>query len=283
MGEVVRFATIRWGDETRAAVDFGTHFRLTHFGDLAEALRAFDGDVTQIAHALGDQRVDRDGANFAPAVTSPSKIICVGLNYGDHIREMGRSDPDAHIIPTLFAKYPDTLCGPFDDLKIPAVTNSLDWEVELGVVIGRGGFTIPLEDAERHIAGYVVSNDVSLRDLQSRTSQFLQGKMADSTTPVGPELVTPDEVNYGKGLRLRCLVDGKTMQESTTDLMLTPVAELITYVSSIIRLRPGDLLLTGTPSGVGAGRKPQVFLRPGQLLESEIEGLGVLRNRIVAS
>jgi acylpyruvate hydrolase len=275
---VVRLATLKTRDGTRVGVDFETHYRLTPYGDVAELLREIDGEQQALADVMVDERIDKQSAELVATVTTPTKIICLGLNYADHVSEMGHQGAT---YPTLFAKFPDTLCGPYDDIIHPPMSRAMDWEAELGVVIGRSARNVSESAAEEHIAGFVVTNDISMRDFQNRTTQFLQGKMFERTTPVGPQLVTPDEVDGARDLVIRCRVDGEIMQESRTSQLIFSLATAISYVSTITTLRPGDLILTGTPSGVGAGRSPQIYLHPGAVVETEIEGIGSLRNRIV--
>ena len=218
-------------------------------------------------------------ADFAPVVTQPGKIICVGLNYRAHIAETGRELPE---YPTLFAKFADTLLGPRDELVLPSVSERVDWEVELGVVIGRPVYRATPAEALAAIAGYTVVSDVSMRDWQRRTLQWLQGKMFEHSTPAGPYLVTPDEVGHAADLEVRCEVDGVIRQQSrTSDLLFSP-AEIVAYASQAITLKPGDLIATGTPGGVGDARKPPVYLQPGQVLRTWIEGLGECVNLCVA-
>ncbi|MFF4659062.1 fumarylacetoacetate hydrolase family protein [Streptomyces sp. NPDC001381] len=172
--------------------------------------------------------------------------------------------------------------GAHDDIHMPPVSDDLDWEAELGVVVGRPGRHIPRRRALDHVAGYTVANDVTVRDWQHRTREFLSGKTFEATTPVGPTLVTSDELPSGaSGLTISGSVDGHTMQKSNTADLLFGVADVIAYVSTVITLGPGDLILTGTPGGVGAGRDPKVFLRPGQELLTSVEGIGELRNAVV--
>jgi acylpyruvate hydrolase len=198
------------------------------------------------------------GAEWAPGtlVPNPSKILCCGLNYENHILEMGRDLPTA---PTLFAKFADTLCGPTDDIVWYEPDEPVDWEAELAVVVGREIFRVTSSEAAAAIAGYTVANDVSLRGRQNRTTQWLQGKAADRTTPLGPVLVTGDEVDPARGLAIDCHVNGETVQSSTTSELVFDAAYLVWYVAQFTTLRPGDLILTGTPGGVGAGRTPQRF------------------------
>jgi acylpyruvate hydrolase len=218
-------------------------------------------------------------ADFAPVVPRPGKVICVGLNYRAHIAETGREMP---AYPTLFAKFADTLMGARDDLVLPSVSDKVDWEVELGVVIGRPVYRATAAEAAAAIAGYTVVNDVSMRDWQSRTLQWLQGKMFERTTPAGPYLVTPDEVGNAADLEVRCEVDGAVMQQSRTSDLLFGPADIVAYASQVITLRPGDLIATGTPGGVGNARKPPVYLQPGNVLHTFIEGLGECVNHCVA-
>ena len=221
--------------------------------------------------------LDEPGLVWHPPVR-PSKTICIGLNYRTHIEETGRETP---AWPTLFGKWPDTLTGPYDPICLPTVSTKVDWEIELGAVVGTTLKAVDPVTARAAIAGYTIVNDISMRDWQSRTSQWLQGKNFERTTPVGPYLVTPDEIDHADDLAMRCLVDGEVVQESrTSDLLFGPAA-LIAYVSQFTTLRPGDLIATGTPGGVGAGRDPQRFLLSGQTMESSIEGIGVLTNRIL--
>jgi acylpyruvate hydrolase len=237
----------------------------------------------------GDRGASASGARIPAAeadlgpVVRPAKVVCVGLNYRSHIEEMGRGFPDH---PTLFAKFPDTLAGPYDDIAVPQASGEVDWEVELGVVIGRVARNVDEAEAGACIAGYTVVNDVSMRDWQWRTTQWDQGKNFEASTPVGPFLVTPDELGdpENKGtvdLEIACRVDGEVMQSARTcDLLFSP-AYLVSYISRFTTLRPGDLIATGTPGGVGAGRDPKVFLRPGQILETAIENIGACRNLMV--
>ncbi|MFF5138172.1 fumarylacetoacetate hydrolase family protein [Streptomyces sp. NPDC013157] len=274
----MRLSTVRVADDQTAAARLeGEELVLLPFSDVGALLAAGD-DWPERAVAAGGKRVPLAEASLAPLVPHPNKIICLGLNYATHIKEMGRPTP-AH--PTLFAKYDGSLIGAHDDIHMPPVSNDLDWEAELAVVIGRAGRHIPREKALQYVAGYTVANDVTVRDWQHRTREFLSGKTFEATTPVGPALVTADEVPPGaSGLTISCSVDGHTMQKSNTADLLFDVADTIAYVSTIITLLPGDLILTGTPGGVGAGRDPKVFLHPGQELVTTVEGLGELRNTV---
>ncbi|MDA0637885.1 fumarylacetoacetate hydrolase family protein, partial [Nonomuraea sp. MCN248] len=219
------------------------------------------------------------GADFAPVVPRPSKVVCVGLNYRNHIQEMGRDLP-RH--PTLFAKFADSLIGAADDIVLPPETTALDWEVELAVVIGAPVRRARGAAAEAAIAGFTVLNDITCRDWQFRTREWLQGKTWDSSTPVGPYLVTPDELPGGVRPRLevKLTVDGEVMQQDDTgDLLFDPVA-LVEYVSTVVRLNPGDLIATGTPGGVGHARDPKRYLTGGERVVTEIQGVGRLENTV---
>lgn len=224
------------------------------------------------------ERVAVGDVDWAPLVAQPSKIFCVGLNYREHVVEMGRELPSA---PTYFAKFPDALIGAHDDIVLPPphVSTSIDFEVELCVVIGTAGRYIDAADALDHVAGYTIMSDVSVRDWQRRTTQFLAGKTFEALTPVGPVLTTTDELGDGRGLAVTSTIDGVVKQNSTTDELIFGVPELIADLSKVCTLKPGDLIATGTPSGVGAARTPPEWLAPGSTLVTAIEGIGELRNR----
>lgn len=215
---------------------------------------------------------------LGPLVRQP-KIICVGLNYRTHVEEMGRGIPDH---PTLFAKYPDALCLANDDLVLPPESSRVDWEAELVVVIGRNARRVAQAEALSCVAGYTVANDVSMRDWQNRTIQFLQGKTWEHTTPLGAVLTTPEDVDHARNLRIGCTVNGSVRQDSNTADLLFDVPTLVSYISTFTTLRPGDIILTGTPGGVGAGMQPPQFLQPGDLVEVFVDGLGSCRNACVA-
>jgi len=254
----MRLATIRRPDGTTAPARLEGDELVPLPGlDLTDFLLHTAGEAW--AGSSTDVRIPLAEADLGPVVR-PAKVVCVGLNYRSHIEEMGRGFPDH---PTLFAKFADTLTGPYDDLVVPRVSAEVDWEVELGVVIG-----------------------LSMRDWQWRTTQWDQGKNFEASTPVGPFLVTGDEIGdpEAKGtvdLEITCRVDGQTMQVARTGDLLFKPAALVAYISQFTTLRPGDLIATGTPGGVGAGRDPKVFLAPGQVLETAIEGIGACRNLMV--
>lgn len=215
---------------------------------------------------------------LAPPVCNPSKIVCVGLNYHDHCREQGIEVPKR---PLLFAKFPSTIIGLDDDITwTPHITEQVDYEAELAVVIGRRGRNIPLDEVIHYIAGYTIVNDVSARDLQFSDGQWVRGKSLDTFCPMGPYLVTPDEVADPQQLKIRCWVNGELRQDSNTAEMIFKIRELITFISQTCTLMPGDIVSTGTPNGVGVFRDPPVFLQPGDVVEIEIEKLGRLRNNV---
>jgi acylpyruvate hydrolase len=272
----MRFATIRIGAGTTAARLDGDALVPLDATDVGGLLAS--GNPGAVQDRAGAPRVPVAGADFAPVVTSPSKIICVGLNYRTHIQETGRELPE---YPTLFAKFAETLMGPNDDLVLPAVSEKVDWEAELGVIIGKAVYRAGRDEAAASIAGYTVCNDVSMRDFQRRTLQWLAGKMFQRSTPAGPWLVTPDEADRADDLEIGCEVDGAMMQRARTSDLLFKPADIVAYASQAITLRPGDLLLTGTTGGVGDARKPPVYLKPGQVLRTYIEGIGECVNNCV--
>lgn len=265
----MRVATIRGeGGSTRAARVEGDQLVLLDHPDAAAALAAggaqAEGPTVPVA-----------GADLAPPSVRPQKIFCVGLNYEAHITEMGRELP-TH--PTLFAKFARALIGPGDDITLPAASDQVDWEAELAVVIGREARDVTEAEAPDAIAGYTVLNDVTARDWQRRTPQWLSGKTFEGSTPLGPVIATPDEVGHAADLEVSCEVDGEVVQLSrTSDLVFGPAA-LVAYASSIITLDVGDVIATGTPGGVGAGRTPPVFLKAGQEVRTRVEGIGELVN-----
>ncbi|MDT7621493.1 MAG: acylpyruvate hydrolase [Pseudonocardiales bacterium] len=271
----MRLATLRTPNGTRAV-------RVE--GDTAIELGAPDvgallgmPDWPERAAATGGVRHTLAEADLAPVVPRPGKIFCVGLNYRTHILEMGRELPE---YPTLFAKFPEALVGPADPVALDPASVAVDWEAELAVVIGTPVRRADEAGAAAAIAGFAVLNDVTMRDWQYRSVQWLQGKTFEASTPFGPVLVTPDELPGGVRPRLaiRCEVDGATVQSSdTADLVFDPVA-LVRYISRIVTLNPGDVIATGTPGGVGHARKPPRYLTDGSVLVTEIDGIGRLSN-----
>jgi acylpyruvate hydrolase len=276
----MRLATLRTSRGTRAGLVSGKKVTELPFEDVGAVLRS--GDSWQEAAAGSGPEVDFDDADLAPVVIAPSKIFCLGLNYRSHIDELGRDVPEH---PTLFAKFAATLAGPRDPIPLPPESTAPDWEAELAIVIGRRVRRVSAAEAGGAIAGYTIANDVSMRDWQWRTTQWLQGKAFEATTPLGPLLVTPDELaadGATPDLEIRCEVDGEVMQQARTGDLLFGPAEVVAYISSIVTLEPGDVILTGTPGGIGAGREPKLSLQPGQVVRTAIEGIGELVNRCYA-
>jgi len=221
----------------------------------------------------------QDELRLGPCVGQVGKFICIGLNYADHAAESGMPVPAE---PVVFGKWTSAIVGPDDDIEIPRGSSKTDWEVELGVVIGQGGRHIDEADALSHVAGYCVVNDVSEREYQlERGGQWDKGKGCDTFGPIGPWLVTADEVPDPQNLRLWLEVDGRRYQDGSTRTMVFGVAHLVSYLSRFMSLQPGDVISTGTPPGVGLGQKPPVYLAAGQTIQLGIEGLGVQRQRVV--
>jgi len=210
-------------------------------------------------------------------IARPGKIVCVGLNYRDHAEEQGTDLPKA---PLLFAKWPNTLIGDGEAILLPEESKQVDYEAELGVVIGTGGRGISESDALSHVRGYICVNDVSARDLQFADGQWTRGKSPDTFCPVGPELVPAERIPDPQALAIKCILNGETMQDSSTANMIFSVAEIISYISRTVTLEPGDLIATGTPAGVGVFRDPKVLLKDGDEVTVEIEGLGALTNPV---
>jgi len=220
-----------------------------------------------------------EGLDLAPVIPDPDKIICVGLNYRAHVEETGRTVTEK---PALFARFAASQVGHLRPLVKPEVSDEFDYEGELAVVIGRGGRHIPAERALEHVAGYSCYNEGSVRDWQRHTSQYLAGKTFAGTGAFGPWLVTADEISDPSRLTLETRLNGQVVQHTTTDLMITAVPELIAYISTILPVLPGDVIVSGTCGGVGWKRDPPLFMRPGDVAEVEISGIGVLRNPVVA-
>ncbi|GAY07594.1 fumarylacetoacetate hydrolase family protein [Pseudonocardia sp. N23] len=267
----MKLATIRTGTGTVAVrVDDGAAVELGA-ADLGEFLARPDWHAA--AESASGPRHDLTGLDYAPPVPRPEKVFCVGLNYRSHILEMGRELPE---YPALFAKFARALVGAHDPVELPAGSEQVDWEAELGVVIGAEVRHADAGQAAAAIAGYTVVNDVTARDFQYRSVEWLQGKTFERSTPVGPWLVTDAEPG-----EISCEVDGDVVQKAdTSDLVFDP-ADLVAYISQIITLVPGDIIATGTPGGVGHARTPPRYLAEGSQLVTRIEGVGELRNVLV--
>lgn len=240
-----------------------------------------DRSLDQIrAHDPGNlPRLDPE-SRIGACVGEIGKIICIGLNYSDHAEETGHPIPEE---PILFGKATSAICGPNDDVQRPKGAKALDWEIELAIVIGTEARYVSEEHAMNHVAGFAIFNDVSERHFQTeRGGQWIKGKSHDSFGPLGPWLVTRDEVDPSN-LALELKVNGETRQKGTTANFIFPVPKIISYVSQFMSLQPGDIIPTGTPSGVGMGMKPPKYLEPGDVMELEIEGLGRQRQRVVSA
>jgi len=220
------------------------------------------------------------GLTWLPPIPRPPKILCIGLNYRSHAEELGMAIPEH---PIVFARWPASLVGHEAPLVRPKASQQFDYESELAAVIGIGGRFISRARALDQVAGYAVFNDGSLRDIQFQTSQWTLGKNFDASGAFGPEIVTADELPPGAaGLAVRCRLNGETVQDGNTDDLIFDVAQLIEEISAVMTLEPGDVIATGTPPGVGVGRRPQLFMKPGDLCEMAIEGIGILRNPVIA-
>ena len=279
----MKLATLRRAGATEmtfaALVEGDSAFELAGFADVGAFLAASEAeriDALDAAVSL-DTAVPLASANYAPLILNPAKVYCIGLNYRNHIAEVGKQEPS---FPTVFTKFASSLTGANDDIEIPAEDHRIDWEGELAIIIGTPGRRIPESEAANHIAGYAVSNDVSMRGYQGRSTEWTQGKCWDAASPLGPWLVSADD--FTPGARITTRVNGEVVQEdSTSDLVFSPAA-LVAYLSVPNELRPGDVILTGTPAGVALGRRNDAgrhpWLKSGDVLETEIESLGTSCN-----
>lgn len=270
------------GQERPAALDAEGRAR-----DLSGVIDEIGGDALLPESLARLSRIDlntlplvSDGARIGPCIGRVGKIICIGLNYKDHAIESGAEPPRE---PVIFGKWTSAINGPYDDVRLPRESTKTDWEVELGVVIGKEGRYIEESDALDHIAGYCVVNDISEREFQmERGGTWDKGKGCDTFAPIGPWLVTHDEVPDPGALHVWLEVDGHRYQDETTANLIFSVPVLVSYVSRFMTLMPGDLISTGTPSGVGMGQKPPVYLRAGQSMRLGIDGMGEQRQRVIA-
>jgi 2-keto-4-pentenoate hydratase/2-oxohepta-3-ene-1,7-dioic acid hydratase in catechol pathway len=236
-------------------------------------------DLLRVGRSLGQSpAIDLNNVRLLPPVPAPPKILCVGLNYDDHLKESGLEKP---VYPEIFARFATSLIAHQEPIRRPHESTALDYEAELAFVIGQPGRRISQEHALDHVAGYSLFNDATLRDFQLRTPQWTIGKNFDGTGSFGPWLVTPDALPPGaRGLRIQGRLNGRVVQDSRTDLLIFTVPALIEMISVAMSLERGDVIITGTPGGVGAARKPPVFMQPGDVFEVEIENLGVLSNPV---
>jgi len=257
-------------------IDLGSRIReASSLRDLLEL------DLVQRAQSFAALEADwpLDQIAFDPVITNPDKIICVGLNYHDHVVETNRTVTER---PVLFSRFSGSQVGHEQPLVRPRVSEQFDYEAELAVVIGRGGRHITEADASNHVAGYSCYNDGSVRDWQKHTSQFLPGKTFAGTGAIGPWMVTADEIADPADLTIEMRLNGEVMQQANTSMLIHSIPSLIHYISTILPLTPGDLIVTGTPGGVGAKRTPPVWMKPGDIAEVSISAIGTLRNTVVA-
>jgi 2-keto-4-pentenoate hydratase/2-oxohepta-3-ene-1,7-dioic acid hydratase in catechol pathway len=287
----MRLATIQTPNGPRVAAQVGDHFVDLHATDpglpscvkqLLAAGAAVKAAAAEAAKCPKAVRYAADAVKLLPPVPKPSKILCIGLNYRDHAIEGGKAIPTE---PVLFAKFPNTLIATGEPIKLPKVAQKVDYEAELVIVIGKRGRHIPNDDtAFGHVGGYTCGHDVSARDWQFRgeEKQWSIGKTFDTFAPTGPVLVTPDELGDPHKLQVQLRLNGETMQNSNTKEFIFGVPHMLWFLSQVVTLEPGDLIFTGTPPGVGIARKPPVLLKPGDIAEVEIEGIGTLRNPVVA-
>jgi acylpyruvate hydrolase len=280
----LRFISYEMDGRQGIAVNDGDRFRgLTcdktrYPGDLSTLVMSSENLSDVGGHLLKEPIVDVRAVTLLPPVARPPKILCVGLNYDDHLNEVGLKRPD---YPEIFARFATSLIGHGAAIARPPESDKLDYEAELAVVIGLGGRRIAKDAALNHIAGYSIFNDATLRDYQIRTPQWTVGKNFDRTGAFGPWLVTPDALPLGaKGLRIQGRLNGQTMQDSNTSFLIFDVATLIAMLSTTMTLEPGDVIITGTPGGVGVSRNPKLFMQPGDVFEAEIEHIGTLSNAV---
>lgn len=272
----MRFATIevdggpRWG-----VIDGGDIVLIDRWPTLRDAIAA--DRLSHLNQEADGRRVGLAKANWLPVIPNPGKILCIGLNYENHRKETGRA---VVANPTIFTRFADSQTGHRRDIVLPPESDQLDYEGELAVVIGRGGRRIPAAEALDHVAGYACYNDGSIRDWQAHTIQFTPGKNWAETGAFGPWLVTPDEMGPLGPQRLQTRLNGQVMQEASLSDMIFPVPRLIEYISTFTPLSPGDVIVSGTPGGVGVKRDPQVFMKGGDVVEVEIDGIGTLINTI---
>ncbi len=278
---LVRFSAD--GKDWRFGAESGASVVPLPYSDVIGLIR--DGEdglerARELVRAAGDDvAIPRDRVRLGAPIVNPSKIVCIGLNYRDHAAESKMQVPAA---PVLFAKYATAIAGPEDPILIPPIAKQIDYEAELAVVIGRGGKNIPESEALDHVFGYTIMNDVSARDLQFEDGQWLKGKTLDTFAPLGPAIVTADEIPDPQKLRVTMKRNGTIVQNASTSDMIFTVGFIVHYLSTLFTLEPGDVIATGTPPGVILGQETPDWLRPGEVLEAGIEPIGVLRNEVRA-
>ncbi|MCT2538131.1 fumarylacetoacetate hydrolase family protein [Aquibacillus koreensis] len=278
--EAYRDLLVKKGEREKAlAVDIllpshpDAFYKLGKFG----IEKAVDVSDFLVEPELSKYFIAEQNVSLGTPVPNPSKIICIGTNYKDHVAEMKSTIPD---YPVLFSKFANALIGPEDKIKKSKQTTKLDYEIELAVVIGKEACEVPEQDALEYVAGYTIGNDISARDLQKRTPQWLQGKSLDGSTPIGPWIVTTDELPDPSNLELKTKINGEVRQSSNTKHLIFNVPTIISFISNLMTLQPGDVILTGTPDGVGFGMNPPQFLQSGDVITMEIEGIGELENTV---
>jgi 2-keto-4-pentenoate hydratase/2-oxohepta-3-ene-1,7-dioic acid hydratase in catechol pathway len=282
----MQFLTLQLGSRTEpAAITDGRMIRLKDAGfqDVHEVIAggadAMDRVIRWVNHAPGGEIYDSAKAKFRAPIQRPGKIICIGLNYRDHAAEAKMAIPET---PTVFAKWGNTVTGHMHPIVLPKISSKPDYEAELAVVIGRGGRHIPETKWREHVFGYTILNDVSARDFQMATSQWTLGKTFDTFAPMGPWIVTADEIEDPGALKISLTLNGETMQDSSTSNLIFGIPKLIAYLSSVMTLEPGDIISTGTPAGVGFARKPPRWLVPGDVVAIQVEGIGEMVNPVIA-
>ena len=283
----MRFVTFSEGNSTRVGARSGSRIIDLSAGDssIPSDMRSFleAGDSARSAAEAvvksGYPSFSTDSVQIRAPISNPEKLICIGLNYADHAAESGMDIPSE---PIVFSKYASAIIGPGDTITLPPTSSEPDYEAELVIVVGKTGFNISEADALDHVAGYTVGHDVSARDyqLQKPGGQWMLGKTFDTFAPIGPDLVTTDEVPDPHNLPIRCILNGKTVQDSNTAQLIFKVPQLIAYLSHVFTLSPGDLIFTGTPPGVGMARDPQLWLKAGDNVVIEIDGIGRLENTV---
>lgn len=248
--------------------------------DMVSFLKGGDTLMAAAKKLLGSlETYDRKDITLLSPITNPDKVVCVGMNYIDHCKEQNAPIPKE---PIIFNKFPSSISGPFDDIILPKLSHEVDWEVELVIVIGKEGKNISQQQAMDHVFGFTVANDVSARDWQMRKNgkQWLLGKTFDTFCPMGPCVVTKDEISNPHNLPLKCVVNGQVMQDSNTNQLVFKTEEIIEWISAICTLKPGDVILTGTPPGVGVFRKPPIFLKEEDVVSCEISEIGTITSKV---
>lgn len=246
------------------------------YGDLKSFI---ENDLEKVEVDLNEVDYSIDQIKFTPVIPNPSKIVCVGLNYHEHVQEVGRKETED---PVIFLRVADSQVGHQENLVLPKESSMFDFEGEIAVIIGKKGRRINEEDAANYIAGYSCYNDGSIRDWQLRNDQWTPGKNFNGTGAFGPWMVTSDEIKDDEVLSLETRINGEVMQRSSTDMLIFPIKKLIAFISTFTTLNPGDVIVTGTPGGVGLKREPQVFLKDGDVVEIEVSKIGILRNQVRA-